>query len=377
MRRNLVLYLLIFFNLFLIVSVAISEGTWELTHHVIGSHWHDVFFLDESHGWTVGDYGAVMSTTDGGKEWNVLRRVNQEVPRYYACYFISEKKGWVVGYNIEKGLLLSTEDGGWNLKEYGNFPGALFYDVQFISDKEGWVVGGLGNGPVILHTNDGGNKWEIQETGGTGYLQKVLFLDKNNGFAIGGTSSYAPLVLRTDNGGKTWNKQTIPVDTGRGEDIFFLNSLEGWIVLVETIIKTTDGGDTWKEVPIPPNSYVSSARFKNSNEGFFIGSNKSGLFSSGMIAKTEDGCQTFEKLSGYSYLQSMFYSGGSCWVVGYDNTVLCSRDGKSWDYQVEKAYEYSDIDFVTKDKGFLIGTPQLRSTTNGGSTLLHTSDGGG
>jgi photosystem II stability/assembly factor-like uncharacterized protein len=352
-----------------------AEGTWELIHSVSGSHWLDVFFLDESHGWAVGEYGAVMSTTDGGKEWNILHRVNQDVPRYYACYFISEKKGWVVGYNLEKGLLLSTEDGGKNLKEYGNFPGAYFCDVQFISEKEGWVVGGSGDGPVILHTDDGGDRWEAQEVGGSGHLKKVFFLDKNKGFAIGGERTFTPLFLRTDNGGKTWNKQPIPIGCW-GYDIFFLNHLEGWIVLSQKLMKTTDGGNTWQEVPVPKDTHIDSVWFRNSNEGFFIGGTQIGSFSSGMVARTMDGCQTFEKLSGFSWLQSIFCYGGSFWVAGYDNIILCSRDGKNWDYQVEKAYNYSDIDFLTKDEGFLLGVSQFQASLNGGSVLLHTSDGG-
>ena len=357
-------------------SPAISDGTWEIIHHVEGSNLNDIFFLDESHGWAVGEYGTVMSTTDGGKEWNVLNRVNSEVPRYHGCHFISEKKGWVVGYNIEEGLLLSTEDGGKNLRKSGKFPGSFFFDVQFISERKGWTVGGSEAGVLIVHTEDGGEKWEIQDASGEGYLRKVLFLNEKKGFAVGGISSSIPLVFRTDDGGLTWTKQTIPARVGSGYDIFFLNTLEGWINLTRSFIKTTDGGDTWQEIPIPQNTYISSLCFKSSEEGCFVGCDQSNPYHSGMILKTTDGCQTFEKLNGFPLLERILFHNDSHWVVGADNTLLHSANGQSWDYRLDKAYAYTDIDFVTKSKGFLLGTPQLICSINGGSAIFYTDDDG-
>jgi photosystem II stability/assembly factor-like uncharacterized protein len=44
---------------------------WEIQERVSGEHpgLHDVLFLDERHGWVVGDEGRIFATTDGGQSW--------------------------------------------------------------------------------------------------------------------------------------------------------------------------------------------------------------------------------------------------------------------------------------------------------------------
>lgn len=99
-------YRLLLLTLFFLVinSIAGASGTWNVIKHVRGADWQDVFFLDESHGWAVGNYGAVISTENGGKDWKILQRKTEifDLPKY-------EKEGWAVG---EDGVILHTTDGG-------------------------------------------------------------------------------------------------------------------------------------------------------------------------------------------------------------------------------------------------------------------------
>ncbi len=354
-----------------------ASGTWEGIHHVPGADWQDVFFLDESHGWAVGDNGVVISTEDGGENWSVLHRESGVgVSRYYASFFVSEKEGWIVGSTARDGVIMLAENGGKRLTENAAFRGAYLLDVYFTSENEGWVVGQKDEGTLILHTEDAGEHWEIQDGGHRGVLSKVHFINENRGFVVGASDAmgdWVPLVLRTEDGGRTWNKQSIPIDRGTCRDVFFLNSLEGWITVYRSLLKTTDGGNSWESIDVPPNAWLTSVWFKDSEQGILLGVDGSPPIPSGMIMKTEDGGQTFHKQSGFSTLNSVVCAGDDSWVVGNDNTIMHSQDDENWDSQVEKAYRYVDIDFVGKDVGFLLG--QSRPFV-GDTVILSTDDGG-
>jgi photosystem II stability/assembly factor-like uncharacterized protein len=49
-------------------------GTWEVVRTRQPLPLNGVFFLDEQHGWAVGEFGAILATEDGGKTWEVQRR---------------------------------------------------------------------------------------------------------------------------------------------------------------------------------------------------------------------------------------------------------------------------------------------------------------
>jgi len=403
MQVSRIIIVLLILCAYCIADNASASGTWEEIHHVSGADWEDVFFLDESHGWAVGWNGSVMATEDGGKKWLVRNRVPSGPfsPHYYASFFVSEDEGWIVGSIFTDGVIFLTEDGGRTVEERMGFPRAWLFDVYFISQNEGWVVGskwneGTKNHDIfIVHTEDAGKSWEVQSQVERGGLNKVYFIDENKGFAVGATSGVgspggadAPfatdnnisLVLGTDDGGKTWNKYSIPVDKGICKDVFFLNSLEGWIASSSlsgsSLLKTVDGGASWEKTDFPQDTYLVSVWFKDSEQGILIGVDRSNPIYSGLIMKTDDGGKTFDRQSGFPMLNAMANFGHESWGVGYGNTILHSQDGRNWEPQVEKTYDYMDIDFVRRDVGFLLG----RSTPGwgpwGDTVILSTDDAG-
>ena len=67
-----------------------------------GQIWNDIFFLDPSTGWVVGELGQIYKTTDGGISWkneesNVTSNLN-------AIYMVSQVKGWIAG---DEGVVIS------------------------------------------------------------------------------------------------------------------------------------------------------------------------------------------------------------------------------------------------------------------------------
>jgi len=162
----------------------------------MGGKLSDIFFLNDSTGWTVGRYSNVLYTNDKGDTWHhsCIEPLGQKLR---AVQFIDENNGCVVGESTNgTGIIFKSYDGGinWELKLGDTIP--PLNDLKFTDELNGWAVGYSG---TILHTSDGGETWEYQESGTSSVLKKVCFVDVNNGWICGLSGT----ILHTDNGGIT------------------------------------------------------------------------------------------------------------------------------------------------------------------------------
>lgn len=84
-----------------------EDGAVSWTRYTINSLpanqvWNDIFFIDTSTGWVVGELGQIFKTTDGGNSWkHEESNVNADLN---AIYMTSPFKGWIAGTN---GTILS------------------------------------------------------------------------------------------------------------------------------------------------------------------------------------------------------------------------------------------------------------------------------
>lgn len=118
---------------------------------VVSINLYDIFFSDESSGWVVGDNGAVLHTSDGGKLWSISKIGS--FPALYSIFFKNNKEGWAVGQN---GFFLKTGDGGRSWKNSSVITEENLYRIAFRGDY-GVIMGDHG---VIIKTNDGGTTWQ-------------------------------------------------------------------------------------------------------------------------------------------------------------------------------------------------------------------------
>jgi photosystem II stability/assembly factor-like uncharacterized protein len=79
-------------------------NSWEMVPTGQALPLNGVFFLDEKTGWAVGEFGAIVATTDGGKTWRVQRRGGQRA----ALLFIHAR---AVGLPADTLALLGGEEG--------------------------------------------------------------------------------------------------------------------------------------------------------------------------------------------------------------------------------------------------------------------------
>ena len=184
--------------------------SWNKQTSNVGSSLMSLYFLDAEQGIIVGADGTILRTADGGVSWEVipfdwmsvltedlLERGYVSVNLYHIS-FLDETSGWIVG---DYGTILSTQDGGreWTVSHIGYFP-ALF-SVSFKSNTEGFVVGQNG---FCLKTGNGGENWESFKVNTENSLYKIR-TDNDLGIIVGDKGT----MFRTDNGGKTW----VEIDT--------------------------------------------------------------------------------------------------------------------------------------------------------------------
>lgn len=168
--------------------------SWNESYTDNGESLYDVFFINDSTGWAVGESGLVVYTNDKGETW-LFSSTPPNGESLRAVQFVDNDNGCVVGkLTNETGLIFKSYDGGinWEQKLGDTIP--PLNDLVFIDELNGWAIGNSG---TILHTDDGGETWEYQESGTNADLNKVCFVDVNNSWICGLNGT----ILYTDNGG--------------------------------------------------------------------------------------------------------------------------------------------------------------------------------
>lgn len=251
-----------------------SEATVDLT---------DIYFIDNSLGWVVGDE-VVLATSNGGTTWPLVP-ANSPPQDLKSVFFIDNERGWMTGGETggTKGEIFISQQGGAYPEVQQSVENAL-NAVFFLNDAMGWAAGENG---LIIHTSNGGTDWTplaidteleifdihfsgeqwgwaVTDSGGvyhtrdgqnfdpvglstSSILYGVHFVDTLNGWVCGKNNSIFKRYLGADNQ-PTWTSVSIPEESNVTTwfDIFFLDVRNGWIVGTEgKVYKSTDGGESW------------------------------------------------------------------------------------------------------------------------------------
>lgn len=221
-----------------------------------------VAFLDRQRGFAVGDRATLLETKDGGQHWAIRKlsqteglteaqRIESQDPVLYDVFFVDQNHGWVVG---EFGKIMHTQDGGvtWveqqnSLIGHGVFDVLdipTFFGVHFTNRTDGFVAGLDGK---IARTNDGGTTWRFEEME-LDYpivdpLFEVLPMGQGNAWGVGAAGE----IVRLEAGANKWKRAKLGMEVAtwlRG--IEFITPENGWIVGgFGLILHTQDGGKTW------------------------------------------------------------------------------------------------------------------------------------
>jgi photosystem II stability/assembly factor-like uncharacterized protein len=169
--------------------------------------WYDLYSIrfakDGKTGWVGGESGQILKTTDGGQTWT--NQASGTTENIFRIAVIDPQTAYASGSN---GVLMGTADGGahWQVQKLKS--GLIFLDIAFADAQNGWTVGEF---ETIMHTADGGKTWTPQMGGKRANFKlpalfAVRFSDAQHGWVAGQGGT----LLRTDNGGATWQPVTQP-----------------------------------------------------------------------------------------------------------------------------------------------------------------------
>lgn len=243
-------------------------------------------FPDRLHGFLVGDRALVLSTTDGGESFlkrQLQRKFPPEIedyalpfeePKLYATSFVDNDHGWVVG---ELGRIWATDNGGKTWREqqdsllpqwkrqlgpnddprFADFLLPTIFSVSFRDQKRGAACGLEG---WVIETDDGGKSWRFahqsDKPGGPidtlvpgvphyparDPLFAINLFGKDQGMTVGNTGT----ALRLQPNDVWAHDPTVPSLPLPLSQVRFFDDLHGWIVGYGTILYTDDGGKVWR-----------------------------------------------------------------------------------------------------------------------------------
>ncbi len=301
------------FSLLLVLALALlasAEMDWQQQQVPSDFQAEDIFFLDTQYGWTAGEQGSVLRTTDGGQTW-IVRKADTD-DTIYSLFFHDATNGWAVAGD---GNLFYTSDGGtsWSVKKKLD---TYLLDIHFADAMRGWIFAGEGK---IYHTSDGGENWTEQATNQWADFYAGYVFDDTKAVAVG----YSGFGVYTSNGGSSWPEAT----TNTGSTLFglsFIDESNGWASGKGLLLKTSDGGKNWSSQKTFPNELVFDVHFTNANEGWLVTENIAG--GDGKIFYTADGGESWNEQSHDAQTNSFksiaYVDPQNIWIAGRDGSVL-------------------------------------------------------
>lgn len=299
---------------------------------------HGVMAPDDNNIWTVGNYGMIHHSSDGGKNW-----VSQDSgikTLLVDGVFIDSKTGWVIGID---GVIIHTADGGATWVKQNSGTTKHLFGISFTDKDYGWAVGEYS---TIIHTTDGGVTWTSQQPEADKIYNNVYFVDRQNGFIVG----EAGAMVRTTDGGATWTpvmpkifeRESLEDEYERPRPtlfcVTFADALNGWTCgNFGTILHTTDGGLTWDPLNSNTDLPLYTIFIKN-GRGWCVGDKGAYLTSvdGGLTWKCEE-----ETIKSKLWFRDVFFtSPEKGWVVGASGTVISTEDGgRNWEFHSGLSYD--------------------------------------
>ncbi|MFZ2324642.1 MAG: YCF48-related protein [Ignavibacteriaceae bacterium] len=378
--------------------------SWQIvnTPGYTGNLWA-VEFLNDSYGFLAAD-GKVLRTANGGVDWEIIQAGDNQ--SLYIVDIIDSLHIVAAGYGgtSYRGKNIYSSDGGLTWITGGPLTFEPVNDIKYVNRDTGYVV--MNNTIGFKTTNRGqqwtgitiGGEWEMQflkeenigYSVGTGLriyktensfenwqrliindnFSDVFFINEDVGFAISGVLSLAQGLYKTTDGGINWDGVPGP----SGEDIFFLDSLTGFIAGTPCRIwKTTNSGNSWYITNITGLAdtlgTIKKVLFINQTIGWAVTSR------GGILKTTDSGENWFTQLnSGISVIFSSvsFIDSLTGWTANSNSRPFkTTNSGDNWLLQNNiDIWQSIDVLFLNSIVGFLLESNKFYKTTNGGTSWL-------
>jgi photosystem II stability/assembly factor-like uncharacterized protein len=335
-----------------------SYGQWVEQNSGVGIGLYDVCFVDNLYGWTVGENGTVISTTNGGENWlkkfepsDIFENDSIEMKQ---VQFIDRNVGFIGGniitkfptYEARKALLIRTINGGLSWERCDSaFDSAMrFSDMQFLDPAIGFIaLNNTGQNSwndrkgVLLKTTDSGITWFLLQEREILLIGAITFWSEDTGYSFWSVAvdNYDNTeVYFTQNGGVDWMEiSTINEEVVQKAKCFSPNII--WSIGY-AVSRSSNGGKTWNSwnwfSPIP----AGQKRFKaadieilDEETIWIIGAAYTSPYDrEGVFIFTNDfGEHWWIGLKGpYYSFYALSISGTNAWIVGGDGFIIHNRN---------------------------------------------------
>ena len=346
-------------NLFPLSEVNSNTGVWtELNPRVPRVEYLGIHFVNPDTGWAVGVGGSIITTIDGGVNWQM---VNSPTPG--DLLNVNSFNGQVVIATGNDGAIIRSEDSGNSWQQLLSGVGGDLWRVQMLNDTLGWICG---LGPTLLKTTDAGVTWNPVNTGYTTFQYWSLdFCDENTGYIAGGYGN----VLKTTDGGDSW--QHFDISSVNPNSLYAIDVVNPRRVITGgfgRIAYTTDGGNNWAYVG--SSGVVNTIAFADSLTGY-AGENE------GFVMKTTDGGITWQSniwFPTYSKNWIMFVNDTLGYIAGSSLNIQKTTDkGLLWNSCIIND-DFKDVYFLNKDTGWAVSDFNFYKTTDAGDNWIKQSN---
>lgn len=255
-----------------ILKTTDQGSSWQVIYEsdVNGTGVTSIFFLTPLHGFAGLMGGNVMTTTDGGMNWNSIDiDPTTDQGEIGDLEFYDADNG--VALSIWGGIYTTVNGGATWTVATTNYIGGM--DLVYADENTLFAVG---NGQKIYKSTDKGKNWYENYTGPSPFYVNlgVHFADTNNGLV----TSEEGNVFVTADGGNSWNNYTVAGQFGlmRGAWVFDADNMYATGTPGE-VFKSTDGGVNWvSDGGVNPQPSYYKIKFTDNGTGFVCGSGSTG-----------------------------------------------------------------------------------------------------
>jgi photosystem II stability/assembly factor-like uncharacterized protein len=238
---------------FLSAVCAFSQSPVWLNPLPTGQGISDIAFFDEIHAIMCGTNGTILTSADGGNNWQ------EQNTGDFSDFMEIAIAGSSVAYILADNFMLKTTDYGNSFSTIATLPSGYTYKgINMYSEDEGYALrfnASLAQPYELGYTGDGGLNWTWTPfPSDVNKVYTICFSDNLHGTGFIGKSSYIHLVF-TDDGGNTWQTfyiwETVsnPIIRYSNSGNFYAAYSTYYAQNYEThILKSTDQGQTWTEI---------------------------------------------------------------------------------------------------------------------------------
>lgn len=309
---------------------AANTGSWAMQTSGTANELRSVHFINDNEGWAAGANATLLHTINGGSAWTPLPTGAEPAGGFNTVRFLDHNTGWVGGSSV----IARTLDAGmsWSVATLPNtnpISKNVVHNSFFpLSNTSVWTGGegvsqSSGNpvGTEILYDLSTGNLLNIQAnaafsvaTGQTRIVSDIYFLNTLVGWVIGN----AGFIAKTDlNQASPFTFQSVAT-TQQLNAIQMLNANTGWIVGNGGVIFKTSNGTSWTAQTSGTTANLRDVYFTDANQGWAVGDG-------GLILTTSDGGGVWTpETSGVTLdLRGVFFSSaGAGYAVGANGAIL-------------------------------------------------------